>query len=139
MAKITKKYLQDRCSFKEKTVLKAWDFNGLWAIVKQLDEDDQLSIFKTSDAVIKPLNENQIDALCSYLPNEVKDNLDFMELTKKEKLKMVHENKEDLASIIEKKRLTERVDLDSNETTEEEVYSSERLWEIVKTNKYDLT
>ena len=139
MAKITKKYLQDRCNFKEKTVLKAWDFDGLWAIVKQLDEDDQRSIFRTSDAVIKPLNENQIDALCSYLPNEVKGSLVFVELSKKEKLKMVRENKENLSFIIEKKRLTERVDLDSNKTTEEEVYSSEKLWEIVKTNKYDLT
>lgn len=80
-----------------------------------------------------------VDQLYVYakelIPTETTHNLGF----RKEKLKMVRENKENLASIIEKKRLTERIDLDSNKTTEEEVYSSERLWEIVKTNKYDLT
>lgn len=138
MAKITKKYLQDRCFFKDKTVIKTVDFDGLWAIVKQLDEKDQHSIFRISDIVIKPLNENQIDALCSYLPNEIKINLDFMELTLTEKLNVVRENKEILNPIIEKKRFTERIDLDSNKKTEEEIYSSERLWDIVKTDKYNL-
>ena len=139
MAKITKKYLQNRCFFKDKTVIKTVDFDGLWAIVKQLNEDDQRAIFRISDVVIKPLTENQIDALCSYLPNEVKNALDFMELTVKEKLKMVRENKEMLNPIIEKKRFTERIDLDSNKKTEEEIYSSERLWDIVKTDKYNLS
>lgn len=138
MGKITKKYLQDRCNFKEKTVLKAWDFDGLWAVVKQLDEDDQNSIFKKTDVVIKPLTETHIDALYPYLPNEVKANLEFTELTLKEKLKMIRDNKENLSAVIEKKHLTGRVDIDSNQSTEEELYSSEKLWDIIKTNKYNL-
>lgn len=138
MGKITKKYLQDRCNFKEKTVLKAFDFDGLWAIVKQLEEEDQHSIFRITDVVTKPLNENQIDALCSYLPNEVRESLDLMELTQREKLKMIRENKEHLTTIIEKKGFTNRVDLNANEVTQEELYSSEKLWDIVKTNKYNL-
>jgi hypothetical protein len=48
-------------------------------------------------------------------------------------------SKKSLNPIIEKKRLTERVDLDSNKKTEEEIYSSEMLWDIIKTDKYNLT
>lgn len=138
MTKITKKYLQERCNFKEKTVLKAFDFDGLWAIVKQLEEEDQHSIFRITDVVIKPLNDNQIDALCAYLPNEVKDSVTLFELTKREKLAMVRDNKEHIATVIERKGFTDRVDLNANELTQEELYSSEKLWDIVKTDKYNL-
>ena len=129
---ITKKYLQERCSFQNKTVIGAVDFDGLYAIVKKLNPSEQKSIFRIVEKELKPLNEDQIDALLIYLPNEVKDNLDFIDLTKKEKLEIVRTNKENLSTIIDKKGYTENIDLDRKQVIPSEEYSSAKMWEIVK-------
>jgi len=130
---ITKKYLSDRCTFKDKTVLGAVNFDGLYAIVKKLNPAEQKSIFRIVEKEIKPLNEDQIDALLIYLPSEVKDNLDFIDLTKTEKLDIVRENKENLSKIIEKKGYTENIDLNRKQVTPSEEYSSALLWDLIKT------
>ena len=49
---ITKKYLQDRCTFKDKTVIVAVDFDGLYAIVKQLAPSQQKHIFKMNQRTV---------------------------------------------------------------------------------------
>lgn len=129
---ITKKYLQDRCTFKDKTVIVAVDFNGLYSIVKQFPPNDQKTIFKINNQTISPLNENQIDSLLIYLPSEVKEMIDFIELTKKEKLVIIRENKDNLAKIIDKKGYTAQIDLDSKHVTPVEEYSSALLWDLIK-------
>jgi len=53
--------------------------------------------------ITKSLTIDQIDALLIYLPNEITENVDFISLSKKEKLELVRENKEHLSAIIEKK------------------------------------
>lgn len=136
---ITKKYLSDRTSFKDKTVLYSTDLNGLWAIVKQLEPEDQLAIFKVVDYKITPLSEMQIDSLFAYLPSEVRDPLDFISMDKTEKLDILRENKETLKPIIEKKGFTETIDLNSIKTIPKEEYSSSKLWDIIKTGKYNLS
>ncbi len=137
--KITKKYLSDRISFKDKTVLYSTDLNGLWAIVKQMDAVDQLAIFKIVDYKLKPLSEMQIDSLFAYLPNDVRDPLDFISMDKSEKLDIVRENKETLQPIIEKKGFTDIIDLNSEKTIPKEEYSSSLLWDVIKTGKYNLS
>jgi len=129
---ITKKYLGERTTFKDKTVVGALDFNDLWSIVKQLNPSEQKSIFKVVDREIRPLSENQIDSLLIYLPTEIKDGLDFIDMTKADKLKLVRENKENLVKVIEKKNYSESIDLDRKEVIPNEEYSSAKLWEIVK-------
>lgn len=129
---ITKKYLQDRCTFVDKTVLFSTDFDGLYALVKQLNPEEQRQIFKVKTKTVKPLNEDQIDSLLIYLPSEVKENIDFIELTKKEKLDLVRQNKDNLAKIIEKKGYTDKIDLDGEITTPSEEYSGALLWDIIK-------
>ena len=130
---ITKKYLQDRCTFKDKTVIVAVDFDGLYSIVKQLTPSNQKTIFKINNQTISPLNENQIDSLLIYLPSEVKETIDFIELTKREKLVVIRENKDNLAKIIDKKGYTAQIDLDSKKVTPVEEYSSALLWDLIKT------
>ena len=136
---ITKKYLTDRTSFKDKTVLFSTDLNGLWELVKQLDPDDQHSVFKVVEREINPLNEDQIDSLFAYLPNEVREGLDFISMDKIEKLNIVRQNKETLNPIIQKKGFSERIGLDRKKVIPKEEYSSACLWNIVKTGKYDLS
>lgn len=131
---ITKKYLQDRCTFKDKTVIVAVDFDGLYAIVKQLAPSEQKAIFKISTKTTIPLNEDQIDGLFPYLPSEARENIDFIDLTKKEKLDLIRENKGNLAAVIDKKGYSEKVDLDSSVPTTVEEYSSALLWDIIKTH-----
>ena len=99
---ITKKYLQDRCFFKDKTVIFSTDFDGLYALIKQLE------------------------------PSKQKKNIDIIELTKAEKLKLVRENKDNLAKIIEKKGYNEQIDLDAKVSNPTEEYSSALLWEVIK-------
>ncbi len=135
---ITKKYLQDRCTFKDKTVIVAVDFDGLYAIVKQLAPSQQKHIFKMNQRTVTPLNETQIDALFPYLPNEVKENIDFIDLTKKEKLDLVRDNKDKLAKILDKKGFNEQIDLDAKVNTPIEEYSSALLWDLIK-SRADLT
>ena len=136
---ITKKYLSDRTSFKDKTVLFSTDLVGLWAIVKQLEPADQLAIFKIVDYKVKPLTEMQIDSLFAYLPQEAREGLDFISMDKSEKLDIVRENKEILKPIIEKKKFTDIIDLNSEKTIPKEEYSSSKLWDIIKTGKYNLS
>ena len=136
---ITKKYLKERTSFLKQSVIKAVDFDGLWAIVKQMEPADQLAIFKIVDHELNPLSENQIDSLFAYLPNEVREGLDFISMDKSEKLDIVRENKPALKTIIEKKGYTELVDLDRSQVNPVEEYSSAKLWDIIKTGKYDLS
>lgn len=136
---ITKKYLTDRTSFKDKTVLFSTDLNGLWDIIRQLDPEDQRSVFKVVEREINPLSEDQIDSLFAYLPNEVRAGLDFISMDKIEKLGIVRENKETLNPIIKKKGFTERIGLDRKKVIPKEEYSSACLWNIVKTGKYDLS
>lgn len=135
---ITKKYLSDRTSFKDKTVLYSTDFNGLWSIVKQLEPADQMKIFKVVEREIHPLSEDQIDSLFAYLSNEVREGLDFISMDKQEKLNIVRENKENLLTIIQKKGFSEKIDLDSRKVIPKEEYSSSNLWNIIKTGKYIL-
>jgi len=137
--KITKKYLTDRTSFVKQSVIKAVNLDGLWAIVKQMDAEDQLSIFKIVDHQINPLNENEIDCLFAYLPNEVLEPLDFISMDKSEKLDIVRENKTTLKPIIKKKGFTDKVDLNDEITVPKEEYSSALLWDIIKTGKYDFS
>ena len=136
---ITKKYLTDRTSFKDKTVLFSTDLNGLWDIIKQLDPEDQRSVFKVVEREINPLSEDQIDSLFAYLPNEVRAGLDFISMDKIEKLGIVRKNKETLNPIIQKKGFSERIGLDRKKVIPKEEYSSANLWNIVKTGKYDLS
>ena len=133
---ITKKYLQARCSFDKQTVLVAFKHDSLWAIVKQLDPEDQYKVFKIVDHEVKPLSENDIDSLFAYLPNEVREGIDFIDMTKDEKLETVRDNTEILQPIIEKKGFTDRVPLNSAKTTPVEEFSSKNLWNIVKSGKY---
>ncbi len=129
---ITKKYLQDRCTFKDKTVIVAVDFDGLYAIVKQLAPSMQKNIFKMVDKTINPLSEDQIDSLLIYLPNEIKENVDFIDLTKKEKLDLVRDNKASLSKIIDKKGFNDQITLDKKVNTPNEEYSSALLWDLIK-------
>ena len=133
---INKKYLRARCSFDKQTVLVAFKHDPLWALVKQLDPEDQYAIFKIVDHEVKALSENDIDSLFAYLPNEVREGQDFIDMTKAEKLTIVRDNTETLEPIIEKKGFTERVKLDSNITVPSEEFSSALLWNIVKSGKY---
>lgn len=136
--KITKKYLMDRCSFLTQTVIKAVQHEGLWAIVKQLDAEDQMAIFKVNSHEVKPLSETQIDSLFAYLPNETREGLDFISMSKQEKLEIVRENKETLSPVIEKKGFTDKIDLDSIISVPKEEFSSANLWNIIKSGKYVL-
>ncbi len=137
--KITKKYLTERTSFANKTVVFSTDLDGLWAIVKQLDPADQLAIFKVVDHELNPLTEMQIDSLFAYLSNEVREGLDFISLDKSEKLDIVRKNKETLKPIIKKKGFSEIIDLDRSQVIPKEEYSSAKLWDIIKTGKYNLS
>ena len=130
---ITKKYLQDRCTFKDKTVIIAVDFNGLYDIVKQFAPIKQKAIFKISNIKTSPLNDDQIDCIFPYLPKEVREHVDFVDLTKVEKLELIRSNKDNLAKILEKKGFTEQVELNSTITTPSEEYSSALLWDLIKT------
>ncbi len=136
---ITKRYLKDRCTFTNQTVIKAVNFDGLWAIIKALEVEDQYAVFKIVDKELHPLNEDQIDALTAYLPNEIRAPLDFISMSKKEKLDVVRENKEILGSIIEKKGFTETIDLNSKKVIPREEYSAANLWDIIKSGRYDLS
>lgn len=133
---INKKYLQARCSFDKQTVLVAFKHDPLWAIVKQLDPEDQRKIFKIVDHEIKPLTETEIDSLFAYLPNEVREGIDFIDMTKAEKLTTVRDNTASLETIIDKKGFSDRVPLDKAKTDPVEEFSSAKLWEIVKSGKY---
>ena len=133
---ITKKYLMDRCSFKGQTVIKAVKDDGLWAIVEQLDPKDQLSIFKVVDKEVNPLTENQIDSLFAYLSNEIREPLDLISMSKTEKLDVVRENSDELDQIISKKGFSERIKLNSKITVPREEYSASKLWNIIKSGKY---
>lgn len=136
--KITKKYLMDRCSFETQTVIKAVKHEGLWAIVKQLDAEDQIAIFKVVEHEVNPLSETQIDSLFAYLPSETREGLDMISMSKTEKLDVVRENKETLNPVIEKKGFTERLDLNTKISVPKEEFSSANLWNIIKTGKYAL-
>ena len=133
---INKKYLRARCSFDKQTVVKALNHDALWLLVKQLDPEDQYNIFKIVDHEIKPLTETEIDSLFAYLPNETREGLDFIDMTKAEKLTTVRDNTADLETIIDKKGFTDRVPLDTSKTDPVEEFSSSKLWEIVKSGKY---
>jgi len=133
---INKKYLRARCSFDKQTVVKALNHDALWLLVKQLDPEDQYNIFKIVDHEIKPLTETEIDSLFAYLPNETRAGLDFIDMTKAEKLTTVRDNTADLETIIDKKGFTDRVPLDTSKTDPVEEFSSSKLWEIVKSGKY---
>lgn len=135
---ITKKYLMDRCSFANQTVIKALKHDQLWALVKQLDPEDQHAIFKVVDHEVNPLSEDQVDSLFAYLPNDVREGLDFISMDKSEKLEIVRDNKTALKPIIKKKSFTERIDLDNKIVTPIEEFSSSKLWDIIKTGKYVL-
>ena len=133
---INKKYLRARCSFDKQTVLVAFKHDALWAIVKQLDPEDQYSIFKIVDHEIKPLTEDQIDSLFAYLPNEVREGLDFISMDKAEKLTIVRDNTDTLEPIITKKGFTDKLPLNKPKTDPVEEFSSAKLWNIVKSGKY---
>lgn len=68
----------------------------------EIENPNQLDFMEEYN-ITRPLNEAQIDSLLIYLPNKVKENIDFIELTRKEKLDLVHKNKEHLSKIIEAK------------------------------------
>ena len=138
-SKITKKYLKERTSFVKQSVIKAVDLDGLWAIVKQMEAEDQLAIFKVVDHEITPLSENEIDSLFAYLPQETREGLDMISMDKSEKLDVVRENKDTLKPIIDKKGFTDKLDLNAGITVPKEEYSSSKLWDIIKTGKYDLS
>ncbi len=135
---ITKKYLMDRCSFAKQTVIKAVQHEGLWAIVKQLDPEDQMKIFKVVEHEVTPLNEDQIDSLFAYLPSEVREGLDFISMEKTEKLDIVRKNKATLKPIIVKKNFTDKLPLNVAKTEPVEEFSSSKLWNIIKSGKYAL-
>ena len=128
---ITKKYLQDRCTFVGKTVLKSVDFDGLYSIVKQLAPSEQKAIFKISDRKTEPLNIDQIDALFPYLPKETQANVDFIDMSKKDKLDLIRDNKAVLTKVLEKKGFTDKIDIDSTVTNPTEEYSSALLWDLI--------
>ena len=135
---ITKTYLRDRCHFENQTVVKALKHNDLWKLVKQLDPNDQYAIFKVVDRLIKPLSEDQIDSLFAYLPQEIREGLDMISMDKAEKLEVVRSNEETLKPVIKKKGFSEKIALDAEISVPIEVFSSEKLWDIIKSGKYNL-
>ena len=136
---INKKYLRARCSFDKQTVLVAFKHDNLWDRVKQLDPEDEYGIFKIVYHEIKPLNDTELDSLFAYLPNEVREGLDFIDMSKAEKLELVRDNTANLEKIIEKRGFTDRVPLNEPKTDPVEEFSSAKLWEIVKSGKYTFT
>ena len=86
------KTLKKKFNYKNKTYYKDVEIENLM----QLD-------FMNGYNITRPLNEAQIDSLFVYLPNEVRESLDFISMAKREKLEIIRENKENLAKIIEKK------------------------------------
>jgi len=133
---ITKKYLLDRCSFENQTVIKALKHDALWDLVKQLDIEDQHSIFKVVEHTVTPLSEDQIDSLFAYLSHEVREGLDMISMTKTEKLDIIRENKATLKPVITKKNFTEKLALNKQISVPQEEFSSSKLWNIVKSGKY---
>jgi len=133
---ITKKYLLDRCSFENQTVIKALKHDALWLLIKQMDVEDQHAIFKVVEHTVTPLTEIQIDSLFAYLSHEVREGLDMISMTKEEKLNVVRDNKAVLKPVIEKNKFTDKLKLDSQISVPQEEFSSSKLWNIIKSGKY---
>ena len=137
---ITEEYLLARCDFENHIVIKAVKKDKLWEeIVSKFDPEDQHAIFKVSETTLEPLNEAEIDGLFVYLPNEVRSSIDFISLSKEEKLDLILENKESLSEVIEKRGYSDRIGLKKKQITPIEKVSSSKLWDIIKTGKYNLS